>query len=287
MLTAEEIKAYLHRIGICDIESPTRSFLFALHRAHVTNVPWETVDIYAGRSVSIDVNASIAHILRGRSGYCFHLNGAFSILLRALGYQVFLHRAGVQPRGEDPRINSFHVGMTVNLLNEAGEKEIWIADVGLGDMPYEPLPLKAGEYLQGPFLYKVAASSVAPNGWRLEHDPTASFVGVDVAPEVVHDMGTFRTNHEYYSISADSPWMNVFLVRQRNAVGSFELRGCMLSERNSSGIVKSELQFKTQWLDALGDIFGERLVDYDSIERDALWKRVYRSHEEWKKTNMK
>ncbi|MGW8956539.1 arylamine N-acetyltransferase [Paenibacillus sp. NPDC055715] len=37
---------------------------------------------------------SVQLILQGRSGYCFHLNGAFSVLLHSLGYRVCLHRAG-------------------------------------------------------------------------------------------------------------------------------------------------------------------------------------------------
>jgi len=287
MLTDEQINAYLRRIGmdkpLRDFEPGSQSLLFALHRAHVEKVPWETVDVFAGRPAPIDVEASIAHILKGRSGYCYHLNGAFSALLRSLGYQVFWHRAGVQPKGEQPRINGFHLSLTVKLMGETGEEETWIADVGLGDMPYEPLPLKTGEYQQGPLLYKVMASSVDPNGWRMEHGEATSFVGVDVAAEVVSDIEPFRPKHAHYSLSPDSPWKNTFLVQQRHAAGSFELRGCIFSERGEGALFKSELIDKKQWFDALGDIFGERLVDYDATERDAIWERVRRSHEEWKR----
>lgn len=62
--------------------------------------------------------------------------------------------------GEEPRVNSFHLGVTVSLNNEAGESEAWIVDVGLGDMPYEPLPLQFGKYTQGHASYLVTASSV-------------------------------------------------------------------------------------------------------------------------------
>lgn len=34
-LTREEIKAYLSRLGISEIQEPTKAFLFELHRAHV------------------------------------------------------------------------------------------------------------------------------------------------------------------------------------------------------------------------------------------------------------
>src|SRR5690348_7246378 len=146
IMTKEEIKAYLQRIGIPERETPDKAFLFELHKAHVEHLSWQTVDIYARKPAGIDLRGSVQLVTTGRSGYCFHLNGAFSTLLRSLGYQVSLHRAGVQPSGEQPRINSFHLGVTVRLADDQQEGQPWIVDVGLGDMPYEPLPLIYGEY---------------------------------------------------------------------------------------------------------------------------------------------
>ncbi|NIK77106.1 arylamine N-acetyltransferase [Paenibacillus castaneae] len=286
MLTNTEIKAYLKRIGITEIQPPSLSYLFELHKAHVENVTWQTIDIFAGSPASIDVSESVHLISNRRSGYCFHLNGAFSELLRSLGYKVSMHRAGVQPLNQEPRINSFHLGLTVSITNERQEEERWIVDVGLGDMPYAPLPLLAGDYEQGPFTYKVVDSNVARNGWRLEHDPLASFVGVDFAPEIVESIEAFKSNHEYYSRSADSPWINLFLIRQRHAAGSNELRGCVWSKREFSGIEKTEINTKSQWFEVLGDIFNEHLVNYSIHEKDDLWNRVQKQHEDWKKSKI-
>ncbi|NGM85615.1 arylamine N-acetyltransferase [Paenibacillus sp. 7124] len=284
MLSKEEIQAYLKRLGINEIQLPTKSFLIELHRAHVKNIPWETVDIFAGRPVSIDVRESVQLMINRRSGYCFHLNGAFSTLLRSLGYKVSWHRAGVQPSGQEPRVDSFHLGLTVNMAKDEQEEERWIIDVGLGDMPYEPLPLHAGAYEQGPFTYRVKESAVVKNGWRLEHDPLSSFPGVDYAPEVVLDMEEFKMKHDYYSRSADSPWLNLFLIRQRHAAGGNELRGCIWSKRENRNVETTEILTKSHWLEVLGEIFGEHLVNYSSLERDDLWKKVLKNHEEWKKS---
>ncbi len=284
MMTKEEIQTYINRIGIPDIQFPTKPYLFELHKAHVKNISWQTIDIFAGNPASIDVSESVQLILNHRSGYCFHLNGAFSNLLRSLGYMVSWHRAGVQPLGEEPRVNSFHLGLTVSLANEKQEEEKWIIDVGLGDMPFEPIPLQVGIFEQGPFKYKVRQSNVVKNGWRLEHDPPTSFVGVDFAPEVVHDIEEFKPKHDFYSLSAKSPWNNLFLVRHRHATGSNELRGCIWSKREIGGVEKIELQTKSQWLEVLGDIFNEHLVNYSTLEQDELWKRVQKIHEDWKKT---
>ncbi|MGM1019621.1 MAG: arylamine N-acetyltransferase family protein [Bacillota bacterium] len=284
IMTKEEIKAYLNRIGIQDIQPPTQSYLFELHKAHVKHLSWQTVDIFARKPAAIGFQESVQLILQGRSGYCFHLNGAFSVLLHSLGYKVSLHRGGVQPLGAEPRINSFHLGLTVNLLNEQHEDEVWIVDVGLGDMPYEPVPLRMGTYEQAPLQYKVTESGVVAKGWRLEHDSLASFVGVDYDPTIVRDLEEFMPKHHFYSRSADSPWFNLFLIRQRQALETNELRGCIWKKHGLNGLEKIELDHKSQWLEVLADVFGEPLVNYSHQERDELWRRVFAAHTEWKKS---
>ncbi|MGE5703732.1 MAG: arylamine N-acetyltransferase, partial [Clostridia bacterium] len=145
------------------------------------------------------------------------------------------------------------------------------------------LPLVAGVYEQGPLTYRVMESGVVTNGWRLEHDPLASFPGVDFDPEAMHDLEEFMPKHEYYSRSAESPWINLFLIRHRHETGSNELRGCIWSKRENDAIERNEIQTKSQWLEVLGDIFGEQLSAYSHVERDEIWKKVQKTHEEWKK----
>ena len=172
MLTSNEIKAYLARLGIPEVEEPTFDYLVRLHRAHVERISWQNVDIVAGKPAPIDLRQSVQLMLQDRSGYCFHLNGAFSTLLRSLGYRVDWHRGGVQPLGETPRMNGFHLALSVTMSNAENEQKRWIVDVGLGDMPYEPLPLVQGTYPQGAYTYEVTDSAVAPGGWRLVRTPT-------------------------------------------------------------------------------------------------------------------
>ncbi|WP_440114563.1 arylamine N-acetyltransferase family protein [Paenibacillus sp. QZ-Y1] len=283
-LTPSEIQAYLKRLGIDDMKKPTLEFLTEIQRAHVQHLSWQTVDIFAGRPAGIDLQESVQLILQGRSGYCFHLNGAFSALLRSLGYTVDWHRAGVQPIGEKPRVNSFHLGLSVHLPDADPNVERWIVDVGLGGMPFEPLPLRYGTYGSAPFTYNLTPSSVATGGWRLEYEPNGPSEGVDYAPEAVHDLGEFIPKHEFYSRSAESPWHNAFLLRQRDAKRSSELRGCMLRTHDTDGIHKIELQSYTEWTDALTEIFHEPLVRYTKMEREEMWDRVQAAHEEWKRT---
>ncbi|WP_339223939.1 arylamine N-acetyltransferase [Paenibacillus sp. FSL W7-1332] len=284
MITQSEVRAYLNRLGISDIQEPTKEHLFELHKAHVARIPWQTLDIFAGKPTSIDIQESVQLMIHHRSGYCFHLNGAFTALLRALGYKVYWHRAGVQPLGQEPRINGFHLGITVSLLNEQlGEEERWLVDVGLGDMPWEPIPLKFGEYIQGPFQYAIEPSRITDDGWRLIHDPHYSYVGVDYAPDVVNSLELFKSNHEFYSRSPESPWMELFIVRQRHEQGMNELKGCIWRKWSGNTLDKIEISSKSEWFEILADIFNEPLVNYSMIERDLIWDKVNRQHQNWRK----
>lgn len=288
MLTLKQIDDYLGRLGL-ERQQPTQEFLFALHRAHVERVAWQTIDIFAGKPVPIDSEGLIHHIVYDGGGYCFHLNGAFSLLLHALGYEVSLHRAGVQSHGQEPRIDSYHLSLSVCIRNrderDKGHAEMqnWLVDVGLGDMPYEPIPLKFGVHKQGIHTYKLAQSSVNPSGWRLEHDPQGAFIGVDIDSIPVRNMDEFIPKHTYLSMSPDSTWINMLLVRNRHETGSNELRGCVYSRRDEHSLIKSEITNRSEWFDLLSEVFKEPLNHFSQLEKDELWAKVLKAYEEWKR----
>ncbi|MGE7763267.1 arylamine N-acetyltransferase family protein [Peribacillus sp. NPDC097895] len=281
-MTKEEILEYLHRIGIKEIKPPSKEYLLELHKAHVEKISWQTIDIFAGKLTTINVRDSVQLMIQQRSGYCFHLNGAFYELLRSLGFNVAIHRAGIQGRKSNPIIDSFHVGLMVAIDNNNGEKEKWLVDVGLGDMPYEPIPLQVGIYKQGPFSYYVKKSTVDNKGWRLESTHPGSYLGVDYAAEAVPGIEVFEPKHAYYSESKDSPWQNLFLIQNRQEAVWNELRGCMLQQRDAVNVQKTEITHKEQWFEVLSTVFNEQLVSYSNAEKDALWSKVKKLHETWK-----
>ncbi|MFF2093313.1 arylamine N-acetyltransferase [Paenibacillus sp. NPDC058174] len=279
--------SYLSRLGGFEAEPPTLPYLQRLHRAHVEKISWQTIDIFARRTISIDPQDSVRLINDQRSGYCFQLNGAFSLLLRTLGFKVTYHDSGIQPVGLQPRIDSFHVGLLVELIDEQGQPQQWIADVGLGDMLYDPVPLLSGSYEQQGFVYSVTGSDVAEGGWRLVHTPGYSYAGVDFAPEPLPDLNRFASRHHHYCHAPESPWLRVLLLQNRHAGGSNELRGCIWKSRTSSGVETTEITSKSQWFDIMAEVFNEPLADYSAPDKDALWSKVSRMHEEWKTAKSK
>lgn len=276
--------AFLRRLGLSDPGPRSVAGLRRLHRAFVERVPYENLDIQLQRLTTVDPYGSIARVLRGRGGYCFHLNGAFSTLLRALGYQIRWHVGGARRNDEaDPvRIRGDHLALTAHgLPSPECPDGVWLVDVGLGDGLYEPLPLRPGEYRQGPFRYGVARSPVTPGGWRLRHDPAGSFAAMDFGWPAA-GLADFTAMHEYLSTSPESGFVRTAVVQRRDATGVDQVRGCVLSRVDGAGVRSSELTTQAEWFAALADVFGLTLDDLDPAARGALWRRVRAAHEAWR-----
>ena len=130
------------RIGAATPEAPTSAALASLHRAHLTAVPFENLDIALGRPIRLDRAALLAKVVRARrGGYCYELNGLFALLLRSLGYAVDLVSARVATAAGGLTDDFDHVALVVS----GGRlEEPVLADVGFGEGFIEPLPLHDG-----------------------------------------------------------------------------------------------------------------------------------------------
>jgi N-hydroxyarylamine O-acetyltransferase len=273
---------YLARLGIADPGEPSVRALRALHAAHVERVAYEAIEIQLGRPTTVDPYEAAERIVaRHRGGYCYHLNGAFSLLLAELGYDVVWHRAGVE-NPADPgypgpeRAN--HLALTVHGLPD--DDVPWYVDVGLGDGLHAPLPLREGTYVQGAFRYRLRRSEIEPFGWRLDHDPRGSFVGMDF-PLAMATAGDFVARHEHLSTSPESGFVRTCCVYRRDAHGIDALKGCVLQRIGGHASHSRTIETAPEWFEVLDEVFGLPLYDVDAAERAALWKRVRAAHEEW------
>lgn len=263
----------LTRLGVA-ARPPSVAALTELHRRFVETVPYENLDIVLGRPPSIDPATSIRRIVAGRGGYCYHLNGAFAELLTALGYEVTRHVGGVQGPNGAPHVDGNHLALTVRL-----DDATWLVDVGLSDCLHEPLPLTAGEYRQGQFRYRLTASAVAEGGWRLEHDPRGSFVGMDfAAPAATID--DFAPMHAHLSGSPDSPFVRTLCVARRDADGAQVLRSLTLA-RIGEVVERVVLADRQSWWAALEEVFGLPGTLWSADDQEALWQIARRQHDDF------
>jgi N-hydroxyarylamine O-acetyltransferase len=274
---------YLSRLGLDrpGLGPPSADGLAALQGAHLRRVPYENLDIQLGRPTTINPYDSAARVVAGRGGYCFHLNGAFALLLSALGYAVRWHVAGIQGTRSAAltRATGDHLGLTVHGLPARGNPDgMWLVDVGLGDGPSAPLPLRAGEFSDGPYRYRLAPSTVEYLGWRFDHDPAGTFAAMELRADVA-GQSQFQQMHEHLSSAPESPFVRTLTVARRDATGTDLMRGRVLLRLPSGG--QRELTSPADWYAALADVFGVTLPDLGGYERDQLWRRVCAAHEAW------
>lgn len=277
MRTGVDAEAFLERIGVAEVGPPSVEALFRLHAAYVEAVPYESVQFQLGQRTPLDPVECAERIIQRRAGgYCFQLNGAFAALLDALGFQVTRHHAGVETAGNGPGISLNHLALTVTGLPDA-PGETWLVDAGLGDAMHVPLPLCAGEYRQGPFTLRVRPSEIATGGWRLDHDPRGSFVGMDFSPEpaAIHD---FAERHEALSTSPMSMFLRVCTAMRRTADAVYAVRSLTLSTVRAEGTDKTLIESREDWYAALRDMFGLPGPDRGP-DRERLWRRVVGQHE--------
>jgi arylamine N-acetyltransferase len=277
-----DVEGYLGRLGLSRPARPDPAWLYAAHRAHMTRVPYENLEIQLDRPTTVDPAESIARIARGRGGYCFHLNGAFGTLLACLGYRVTRHLGQVRGNPDEwdlPELTINHQVLVVRCVDDQDAE--YFVDCGLGDAPFEPMPLKAGESVQGPFRYRLEPWAGHPGGWRFVHDPRAgSFPTMVFAPEPV-EVSAFAAAHERLSTAPDSGFVEAAVAARRDAEAIEVLRGRVFARIDADGRTRRVIDSRAEWYELLADVYGLELRDTDAAARERLWARVSRAHERW------
>jgi arylamine N-acetyltransferase len=282
-----DVAGYLARLGIGERPGVSADELAVLQRAQVERIAYNNLDIQLGQAYPIEPTVAAQRIVdTGRGGYCFQQNGALGLLLETLGYAVRRHRGGVWSTVETfaaaplrPYPN--HMVLTVHALptpaNPGGD---WLIDAGLGDALHSPLPLVAGEYRQGPFTFGLAPSPVL-SGWRFTHDPSGSFPGMDFEL-AVSTVDAFEEAHADLSTAPTSSFVQKCTVQRRDGAGADKLLAASLRRFDADGVSHRELTTRSEWRQALADVFGITLSDVDPARIGTLWDRVQAAQEVWK-----
>lgn len=272
-------RRYLARLGL-DVEPPSAEALSRLHRAHVERVSWETLWIQCGETWGTDPVESARRIATtGRGGYCFHLNGAFSWLLAALGYDVRRHAGGVHgPEGPSAEDLTNHLVLTVHALaTDSNPEGDWYVDTGLGDAIHEPLPLNEHDHTSGPFAFRLTATPDAVTDWHLDHHLGGAFTGMAWC-DAPASMTDFTTTHTYLSTDPGSRFVQFLVLSRRDADGADLLRG-LAYQRSGGGATRTTIGSEVELFALLGDVFGVDVAGVPSATRRAVWNRTDAAHQ--------
>jgi N-hydroxyarylamine O-acetyltransferase len=139
MAPSFDFDAYLARIA----ETPggwshDLASLRRLHRAHVAHIPFENIDVQAGRGIRIDLESLQRKLVAARrGGYCFEQNTLCKAALEMLGFAVDACEARVRPADTIELLARTHMVLVTRV-----EARDWLCDVGFGaEGLAEPVPL--------------------------------------------------------------------------------------------------------------------------------------------------
>jgi N-hydroxyarylamine O-acetyltransferase len=124
-----DVDAYLQRIGYRGAREPGRTMLDELVRCHAQALPFENLDAFLGRRISLDPQViERKFVQQGRGGWCFEQNLLLGNALRALGLQV----TDLAGRVLWNRPSGAITARTHRLLLVRAQGRDWVADVGFG-----------------------------------------------------------------------------------------------------------------------------------------------------------
>ena len=248
------LENYLARIGCARPDAPDLQALQALQLAHLKAVPFENLDIHAGRPIILDEAALYAKIVtRRRGGICYELNGAFAWLLRSLGFDVTIVAANVHAGAGAWTPDFDHMALVVNI-----EGKRYLVDVGFGDSCRVPVDL-AGKGRQHDGLLDYAMAS--EEGWYTlskAHvaDPESAMqpsFRFDLTPRAFEE---FVPRCHFHQTSQESHFRRKTVCSSATADGRITFTGTELIVSKGMTRDVTRLNDGAAVRDALADYFG-------------------------------
>lgn len=201
-MSAVDVDDYLARIHARRPDALDVEALTSLQLAHLRSVPFENLDVFDRRPVTVDENAIVAKIAGGRGGWCFEANGGFAWLLEQLGFEV--RRLGAAVLIDGPNTLIDHLAIEVQIDRP------YLVDVGFGDSFTRPLDLtRSGPQAGGKAEFEFMPS---PQGTTLAEypGPAESPGGAPMAryrfKRVTHTLDQFAEASQRLYDDADAHW---------------------------------------------------------------------------------
>ena len=136
-----DVERYLRRIGYDAFSLPTLDYLKKLHKNHLFAVPFENLDVHWKREIVLDIERIYDKVvIKKRGGFCYELNGLFSVLLESLGFSVRFISCRVYNDEGKESAEFDHMAIITEI-----EGVEYLVDVGFGELFLEPKELMTGK----------------------------------------------------------------------------------------------------------------------------------------------
>jgi N-hydroxyarylamine O-acetyltransferase len=255
------LAAYASRIGYDGSFAPTLETLRSLVERHAATLPFENIEVLAGRVPRLATEALESKMVqRRRGGYCFEQNGLFLAVLRAAGFDAHGLEGRVRT-GIAPDVATARTHMTVRVHLDG---EDWMTDVGFGGLaPTAPLRLGSHEPQADALArYRFVAQGrdrllqcETHEGW------VDCYRVVDSEPQAIdYDMANW-----WVATHPSGFLRHHLLVARSTPRGRLTLFDDLLALRMGAGARPEERRLGTraEIADALADAFGLSIDDAD------------------------
>lgn len=259
--TADQLAAYLARIGFVGEPRPDLETLVAVHRGHVGAIAWECIDCFIGRPTGRDPRAAFDKLVTGgRGGWCYEMNGLFAWMLEAIGFSLTRLAAGVmRDRMGDQAIGN-HLTLIVHLDRD------YVADVGLGAGLIEPIPFAPGRHEQRGIAF--ALEDLGDGWWRFHNQPDVLPPSFDFST-AVRDEALLEGACQWLQSDPGSPFRQNVVVQRYDGAVLASLVGATLVRKGADAGPPRPIADAADYAATLAREFG-----LGASDAPAIWARI-------------
>jgi len=262
------LDAYLRRIGLAERPPATLDGLRTLHRAHLRAIPYENLDVQLGRPVTIERGPIFEKMVtRRRGGWCYEMNGLLGWALGELGFKVTRSIGAVMREVWGEMAVRNHLVLKVEL-----PEGIYLADVGFGDGPIDPVPVAEGPFVSGGFTFMI--TRLDDGWWRLRNHADGGAPSFDFKLEPVDEAALAEKCVEMQTSPLSPFTQNLFCFRHVDD-GVLLLRGRIVRKLTPHG-------HTDRVIDSADELvrFLDEECDLKMPEAASLWPKICARHEE-------
>jgi len=262
-----KLDEYLSRVGLAAPVSRDLAGLTAVHHAHLRAIPYENLDVQLGRPVTIDSPAIYDKIVtRRRGGWCYEMNGLLGWALGEMGFDVTRATGAVVREFKGVAAEGNHLVLRVQL-----PEGLYLADVGFGDGPFDPIRIAPGGFEAAGFGFNLEEAD--PGWWRLRNHKFGGAPCFDFNLECA-DEAVLRERCEFLQTSPLSPFVQNLTAQRFVPGGLAILRGKVLRRVTPDGFTDTVLNTADELLETLARDFS-----LDVPEVATLWPKIGERHE--------
>ncbi len=243
-----DLEKYFARLDYSGPIQADAGTLQAVHFSHATHIPFENIDVLAGKPIRLDLPGLMAKLVDARrGGYCFEQNALLAAALEALGFGVtrLLARVRVESGRLLPR--------THMVLEVSADDRTWLADVGFGAWELlDPLPLVEGEAEQYAWKYRL---TLQDSEWFLEAQVAGQWrdmYSFTREPQLPVD---FEPGNHYTSTHPDSRFTHTLTAQRPTPETRWLLNNRQLITATADGLSTRTLESDEELLAVLREFF--------------------------------